>query len=226
MKETSLIFREDSIDKRIYESVFKKNEYKIPTLENTDVVVDVGAHIGSFSLKCWFEGSRNIFAFEANKENYNVCFHNCSKFGINVSNNAVRGNKDYLTLNCKPSKDFPRTKAENLINYGGLVVSTGEDIKVVTLEEILHTVGGKIDILKLDCEGSEFPIIYQSNPRIFQSINKIVGEYHSGSLRINFCEGKNNTSEELEKYLQNLGYKTKFIPCSPASSLGHFFCEK
>lgn len=225
---TKLLFRDLSNDIQVFNCVFNKNEYNLPELSKDSVIVDIGAHIGSFSLKAFQMGSRNIFSFEANLHNFVICKYNCENYGINIFNKAVRGNKKISSVTSKVNNlPWVRKVDENLqefINYGGLSVSSGEGVEVITLEEIIHMVGGHIDILKLDCEGSEYPIIFESDKKVFNSIKCIVGEFHPGWLPINFCEGFVNSPDNLEEYLKEQNYETEFAPTK--GGLGHFYCKK
>ena len=65
-KKNDMIFRDYSSDKNVFTSVFDRNEYKLDELAPTDVVVDIGGHIGSFALLAYVKGSRNINTFESN----------------------------------------------------------------------------------------------------------------------------------------------------------------
>jgi FkbM family methyltransferase len=216
-----LLFRDRTSDENVFNNVFKKNEYNLKELPEESVVIDIGAHIGSFSLKAFEMGSRNIFAFEANTHNSLICKYNCEPYNIKVFNKAIRGNKKMAFV----SSRFNRKDLPEIINYGGLSIALGNDIEVITLEEVLSSVGGKIDVLKLDCEGSEYPIIFESNKNVFNNIKSIIGEIHPGSLPINFCEGFINSASNFEQYLQEQGYETNF-KVNPENGFGHFFCFK
>ena len=215
-----LLFRDISNDENVFNNVFKINEYNLPELSKDSVIVDIGAHIGSFSLKAFEMGSRNIYSFEANTHNSVICKYNCEPYNIKVFNKAVRGDERISSVCSRLAK----SDSEKSINYGGLAINFGEGIEVITLKDILEIVGGHIDILKLDCEGSEYPIIFESNKDVFNNIKNIVGEFHPGTLPVNFCEGFVNNPNNLEEYLKQQNYETKFI--APKGGFGHFFCEK
>lgn len=212
-----MYFRPNTQDEAIYNSVFNKNEYQISPFKDTDVIVDVGAHIGSFSLLAWEKQCRNIFAYEANIDNFAVLRKNTENTNIHCYHNAIRGNYASRTL----GSVLPPTMA----NTGGIAVSKNGDVPVKTLNDILVEVGGNITLLKLDCEGSEYSIIFESNPLIFQHINTITGEFHAGTLPVNKCEGFINTPENLKEYLINVGYDCVFS-YYPNSSMGKFYCTK
>ncbi len=219
--KSKLVFRGKTTDRNIFKEVFELNEYNISAFNEDSVIVDVGSHIGSFSLKSFSLGAKKIFCFEANTENFILCNHNCSLYDIKVYNKAVRGNYNLNKVGSRPGNNI---NIENM-NMGGLSISHGDDIEVISLEDIVKLVGGKISILKLDCEGSEYPIIFESKPEIFNNIECIVGEFHPGTLPINYCEGFLNSPENLENHLKKLNYDTKFT-YGNAKNYGHFVCRR
>lgn len=198
-----MIFRPNSTDQKIYKSVFEDNEYQISPHKILNTVVDVGAHIGSFSRLVEKMGAKNVFSFEPNLDSYNILVQNLGNAMHHPYQLAVRGNYDHTAVR---SAAGAATMSKNIINYGGIVIGTGSDADVITLEDILKMVGGYINLLKLDCEGSEYPIIFDSDPLIFRYISTIVGEYHPGDLPINHINGSIKTSSDFIEKLKDLGY--------------------
>jgi hypothetical protein len=96
---------------------------------------------------------------------------------------------------------------------------TGETQKVqtTTLEGIFEKNRiEKCDLLKLDCEGSEFKIIYSTPKGIFDKISHIFLEYHD------WIEGE--SSKELKNFLEKMRYKVKKYPNPKMSELGFLWC--
>jgi hypothetical protein len=71
-------------------------------------------------------------------------------------------------------------------------------VEAISLEKIIYENNlNRIDLLKIDCEGSEYPIFYDSPPDLFECVQTIVIESHdlddvdrnTRSL-ITFLEGK------------------------------------
>src|SRR5487761_1969099 len=58
-------FRPGTCDEEIFRAVVKGNEYQLPeSFATTDIILDVGTHIGSFSYACVLRGSCNVHTFE------------------------------------------------------------------------------------------------------------------------------------------------------------------
>ena len=58
-----------------------------------------------------------------------------------------------------------------------------------------------IDFIKLDCEGSEYDILYSMSNTEFKIIKSLCIETHNG-------KNPDQNLESLNSYIQNLGFKT------------------
>jgi hypothetical protein len=77
-------------------------------------------------------------------------------------------------------------------------------VRTTTLAEILvRDAAQGIDLLKLDCEGAEYDILFGAAPLDMSRVREIRMEYHSGR------------DTELKTYLRNAGFEiTSFRPDS------------
>src|SRR5690606_24603280 len=112
----------------------------------------------------------------------------------------------------------------NVVNSGGVGViwareGEGEPLPTVPFDSIIDSVteNGKrrIRLLKIDCEGSEWPILLTS--RRLHLIDEICGEFHELGGRYHGREapfeidGKRRfTVSELKEYLSRFGFSTVF----------------
>ena len=166
-------------DDVIYTSVVKKNEYRLPErFPSRTIVIDIGVHVGLFSYLALCRGAEAVFGFEAEPANYQCAVRNLAPFGerVHLSNRAVwRSDVRTSTLHFCPSGDSANAG-------GGTVIweTDGPLVETVALDDVILSVteNGKrrINLLKIDCEGAEFPILLTSK-RLGQ-IDRIVGEYH------------------------------------------------
>src|SRR5258706_8973082 len=82
--------RPNTIDSWVAEQVIKENEYQIGDLHADTRVVDIGAHIGEFTVVCYAKGSRNIQAYEVAKDNFELLSENTEGLcGISCFNVAA-----------------------------------------------------------------------------------------------------------------------------------------
>jgi FkbM family methyltransferase len=134
------------------------------------VIVDVGAHVGLFSLVASaFAGK--VIAIEPSRINHHLLMLNLSANNIgNVVpvNKALYHQKGKLKL-----FEGGHSGAHSLI--GGS--SRFEEVETITLEEIMDSYGS-IDLLKIDIEGAEFEVFNHIDLEILNRIKMIVGEMH------------------------------------------------
>lgn len=169
-------FRDGTCDFNVFYDVALHNQYELPKLNANDGIVDIGVHIGSFIHKAYSLGSRRILGFEANRENYLLAVKHLNKEikegSVEILNRAV------WKPDAKVLHHSGFTQDRNEINTGGghVFADSGEDVLTVSLDDIILTRFGPIDYLKLDCEGSEFPIL--ASCTTLDKIQHIVLEYH------------------------------------------------
>jgi len=73
--ERDCVIREGTWDKSIFDTVMQGEYGDIDFAGKT--VVDIGAHIGGFSILAALGGARRVVAFEAGAENYALLVANC-----------------------------------------------------------------------------------------------------------------------------------------------------
>lgn len=217
----SVYFRKDKIDFEIFKAVYLDNEYLLNGFSDQDVVIDVGAHIGSFSLKARSLGARKIYSFEANKDNFKLLQKNAGDV-CKVENLAVwRSDVDVPTLNFQHSHD-------ELNSGGGTVDSNGvEVVNAKGLDAIISEILKENDyveqiaLLKLDCEGSEFPILLTS--KMIKHVRCIIGEYHLGHVNESLPMTGSFYFErrDLRNSFKKSNFDVSFIRLN--ESLGYFF---
>jgi FkbM family methyltransferase len=174
-------FRPGTLDHLVWADVNEKNEYELPdAFAPTDVVVDIGAHVGSFSFACLRRGAGAVVAFEPDADNFGMASLNLSRFGARarvVPAAVWRSDVPAGKLALRASVDAANTG-------GGGVVGTGGTIDAVPFDDALADILARARVsrarlLKLDCEGSEYPILLTS--RLLHLVDEIRGEYHESN---------------------------------------------
>jgi FkbM family methyltransferase len=141
------------------------------------VVVDIGAHIGSFSLLAQLKGAAMVLAYEAERSNFEMLLINLEGSNVVKASNAAvwRSGAGPLQLRYQHSLDPLNTG-------GGTVFSAeGQLVNAVAFDDVLSTVPA-VDLLKIDCEGSEYAILGTSTELC--RVREIVGEYHNLTFHI------------------------------------------
>lgn len=155
------------------------------TLGEGEHVVDVGAHIGSFT-HLWRKKNplAECVCVEACPENIALLRENVGTFA-EVIHAAMTYDRDVVLLNSVHDHGTATGGSAVLARsqmgastYGHLYWLDDRPLPTITLEEVLaRRQWETIHVLKLDCEGSEFSIL--ENARCLEtSVWFICGEYH------------------------------------------------
>jgi FkbM family methyltransferase len=151
-----------------------------PVEPNEVTIMDAGANIGTFTLYAARAAPEaRIWAIEP----FGTTFQRLSE---TVASNRLSGR--VTCLQCAlgdregeaqmPARDQPS-------QFRRLVTGPAEatiPVKVTSLEILFRTQGiDHIDLLKLDIEGGEYPLILSSPPNVLRRIRRICMEYHPAS---------------------------------------------
>jgi len=164
--------RDGTLDRYTYDEVVTNNCYHLNSRIADATVVDIGAHIGFFCDLCLSMGASFVDAYEANPNNHSTGLRRMgggSSESLRYRNLAVwseSGSTIGIAID-----DGVNTGSSTVMSDGTNVVQ----VPTITLDEILAEIGRPIDLLKVDCEGAEYPILYGSD---LSSISSIVGEFH------------------------------------------------
>lgn len=203
-------------DSEIYNEVYVNNEYNISELNENDTVIDIGSHRGYFAKLCLDKGSKNVICYEPNESNYKILLKNLKNYdGWKAHNVAVWKEKSESLLFYN----------HNVYNNGvssfykhPLLIDRPDDIeevnvKTVSLDSILKDYE-KINLLKIDAEGSEYEILMNST--LIERVENIVGEYHD------YIENKN--VKDLFDFLEGKNFVIHNITSTPYKT-GLFFAK-
>lgn len=194
------------------------NEYDFNIdFKEGDIVIDIGANVGMVSIllakKFPF---LKIYSFEPLKENYdnfikNIELNNIPKEVITAENKAVTKDGRLITMSIN-SANKGGSSTTDVISINSIMTKENSQVESITLEEIFNKYNiNKLKLLKIDCEGSEYEILYNTDTNLLKNIENLRGEFH---------ENKNLTDEYdidklceyVSKYIKN--YKvTKAIHC-------------
>lgn len=164
--------------------IFIREDYK--NIESGDVVVDVGANIGFFTLYAAKMGAKKIYSIEPIQETFDNLKHNTQilnnvsifNFGLGSENKEV---VFYVGDVSSISGDI--NYVEQTINDWG-IEKKEEKVKIKNANDfLLENNIEYIDYLKIDCEGAELDFFNSINREyLSQKIKKITGEIHIGSI--------------------------------------------
>lgn len=157
--------------RRSDQHVIDEDCYRIRGLTDVKFVVDVGACYGSFirHVKTLYPDTR-VLAFEPNPEHIAVV-----DFGgdVAIAPYAVSDKHKMAEYAIGKTPSCGGLTAVHQPRRGTLGTM---EVNCVPLEPYLR--GKLVDILKLDCEGSEIDVLKTLSPATLRRIRYIVGEYH------------------------------------------------
>lgn len=193
--------RKHSTDLMQFATIWLINEYSKPgfSIKENDVIIDIGSHIGMFALYAsQYCKKGKIFCFEPVKENYELLLENLAinkisnVLAINKAISEIDGNVT-MYLNNDDSGHNLIEKTENVIQVSSTSLKTFFDNNIIK----------KYDLIKIDCEGSEYNIIESLPNSYFKNIEKIIIEYHFAKKKFvsfqKLLEKLNACSFNLEK---------------------------
>jgi|TARA_B110000438_G_C15805806_1_gene647266 FkbM family methyltransferase len=182
-------------------------------IKSSDTVIDVGAHIGLFTLyasqSCKIG---NIYSYEPVKENFEILKENMNinnLKNVKIFNLAVSNSNSTITLfmnNDESGHSMFSESSENIIVKSTSLMKIFDDNKIK-----------ECNFLKLDCEGAEYEIIEKLPSTYFEMIEKIIIEYH-------MVDSHPELLEKLQNKLSanNFKFETKIL----FSDIGFLYATK
>jgi FkbM family methyltransferase len=149
-------------------------------------VFDVGGHIGSFAVMlASLVPNALVQVFEPVPANYEMLRRNIAHAGlrdrVHARQAAVGGRPGFVAVDAIGfSPDMRNTGGHSVQGSPMYEVPPGgvECIEVVTLGDAIDAVG-RVDLLKIDCEGGEFESLYGLTADHISRVGGMVGEIHS-----------------------------------------------
>jgi FkbM family methyltransferase len=190
-------FRECFFD----DQYFSKLDVK--SIPPSPIIIDIGANVGYAALY-FFRKFPNavIYSFEPMPFLQNQIIEKIKKY-----KNYRWHLMPYGIWKVNGMLELFTTSTDGFTSVSGLIKFPDSDKKytvpVKRLDDFINEKSiSQIDILKLDCEGAEYEILYSLPEKYFTQINKIALETHVL---------ENHKTEDLIDYLKKIGYEVKFF---------------
>ena len=171
------------VEEIFFNNVYLPDGYKI---KPGDVVVDVGANIGIFSIFCAMYTPKKIYSIEPFNANIRYLKKNIL---VNSFKDLIQIEPYALSdIDSEKKLYISETSGGHLLFNKNINGKLEEFIKVPTknLKYLINKYNLKrINFLKLDCEGSEGHIIKSLTSQEFEMIDKIVMEFHNNVSILN-----------------------------------------
>ena len=181
---------EDGVDADFITCVLRNTYGLGHQLAGIRTIVDVGANFGFFSLAARARyPDAAIHAYEPNPRILPLLRANAGGFEVQIHAEALGAQDGAVNL----IDDGPSNQAR--IGASEKNAPTSE-VHQVSLETVVKRAGGRIDLLKLDCEGAEWEILKASDG--WQSVRNVRLEYHL------FC---GESAEDAARELGRIGFR-------------------
>jgi FkbM family methyltransferase len=166
-----------------------------------DVIVDIGAHLGGFSVPCGMQSSSDaggkVIAYEPCPANFALLSENIARNcpgKVNAIPMAIFKHRCKLMLQLDPN----HSTGHGL--FGARTSNRATEVECVGLSDVIAHAGGTIDVLKLDAEGAEYDFLFGHADLLRNSVRTIIAEAHVHEKL---------SGDDLAAFLKEAGYQVK-----------------
>ena len=170
-------------DVSVFNEIFIEKEYRLveQVIEKSNAaIIDIGAHIGLFSIYASFlNGDIKILAFEPDENNFSLMKENISLNhlkNVTMKSSAVAGKTGERILYVgQDSHNHSLLKLPGVLKEKKVYAT---DMNKIFSKNLREMGVSNCDLVKMDCEGAEFEILPSLSSEIFSSIGSFFIEYH------------------------------------------------
>jgi FkbM family methyltransferase len=183
-------------------NIFYKKEYEFLPVRDR-VVIDIGANIADSSIYFAMNGAKKVIALEPFPKNFEIAEKN-------IAMNGFTDKIELINAGCcgGHNKDIILDASAKGASCQTIQSSMGSNIHFFTLGELIDKYN--IDshaILKLDCEGCEYDIIFSNSNTGLHKFSHIQIEYHHGfrDLKKHLIDGSfavSHTNPEIKNGME------------------------
>jgi len=138
-------------------------------------VLDIGGSIGDSAIYFSLNGAKSIISLEPYPFTYKIAKHNIESNNLERKvlflNEACRAKAGQIMID----PDFQNTDRSSLEHF-----KKGKKINITTVAELVKKYHINDAVLKIDCEGYEYEIIYGASRELLRKFKYMVLEYHYG----------------------------------------------
>jgi FkbM family methyltransferase len=143
-------------------------------------VIDIGANVGVFSLYAAYRQARRVFAYEPNTQAFACLVRNVRE---NHLEHIITPYPFAVAAVADQTVKFPIQASPFNAIIDDDAHQEFEWVKTITLERIVtdHALD-HVELLKMDCEGAEYDIVFQTPDRVWDATQSIRLEYHRAQV--------------------------------------------
>ncbi len=196
----ALATREGTQDDLIVSQVLHENQYDLPSsFAEEDVILDFGAHIGSFAAACLQRGAGKVICYEPDPDNFELLRRNLSSF---FERSRFILHQKALSSPGVKQLHFRSTRSLGSLTASSYAAESGDIlVETVCLAEVLAD-HPKVRLLKMDAEGAEWNTFPHLLPGDLDGVQEIVGESHRVPVYAH---------EDIDAWLRPHGFETTSV---------------
>jgi FkbM family methyltransferase len=188
------------------------------TPKEGDIVIDIGAHIGPYTLKAsrYVGLNGKVIAIEADPENFKILNLNIQLnklTNVVALNYAVYSKEDKIKLYLPSKKEEKEEESSSYTKYNTIMTERVDnekkfvEVKANTLDYLLQSKGIKheqVNWIKIDVEGAEYEVLKGAKDILSKSSNvSLLIEVHNLSSNTNLYE-------PIKEFLNSYNFKMDF----------------
>lgn len=178
-------------------------------------LVDIGAAIGEFTIFAAQQAARGkVVAFEPNPQSFSLLQENLKLNSIRNVQAVLAGvwsKPGMMTLDAVNGEPL-----QAQTRFSEAELGSGQGVPVLTLDQLLEKYALQgVDLLKMDCEGAEYPILFSANAKTLCAVRRIVMEYHD------LDESQNH--RELAGFLRQAGFEVRLSANPVHKEIGYLY---
>ena len=182
--------------------------------KNAKIGMDIGAHIGAFTVFAGKKSNAKIFSVEPAPNNRKVLEENIKLNGfgnrVTILPIVVAGKSGEAELFMPKNSGLVTTSRRHLDLYQADEETKVIKVPALTLADVFSRNNITFcDFIKMDCEGAEYDILYNAPKELFRRIGVMTIECH-----------KDGNILELMDYLRKQGFTVE----RPTMEFGEIFC--
>ena len=182
-----------------YDKIYERDFVKVSI---DDIIVDIGANHGVFSLYSQMFKPKKVYAVEPIKSTFDNMEKNLDGYGVVCINKAISNENSFekFALTNVSGNNF---LLKNIDSCHPSEMIDEEIVETITIDKLISDYEiPRIDFLKVDCEGGELDLFQTINKDYLKNnIKKIALEYHSMSIRDTVTEILTNNGFDIEDIL-------------------------
>lgn len=174
----------DGYDYPIFWEIFINGDYeKEPScvVKKGDVVLDIGANKGFFTLNALQKGASKVYSVEPVKHSYEQIKKLLNNFpNVEPINKAIGETNGIISMFI----DSDDSAKNCVTRYGEMFgrKSNKVDVESININTLIEQINSDINYMKIDCEGSEFELFKTITEKNLKGISKLVIETHGDEI--------------------------------------------